>query len=154
MKNHASVERIQKEFASLVDLILSLHQRKLELVPTQVALSMHPASFLRQFCTVIVDIGRVAGKTHYISTRAQPGDIVISLNAQSCRHFQENTRDLQLTVISSLVVENESDVFYLMRDINCRTIWIDEGWAIKNWSSFYECAAQTRAQRIVIFGSR
>lgn len=148
-------ERIQKEFASLVDLLLSVHQRKLELVPTQVALSMHPALFLREFCTVTVDIGRVAGKTHYIATRSQSNDIVISPNAQSCRHFQENTFGRKLKVFSATAFKGEEEGFYLLtRGLRCHTIWVDEGWAIKNWVNFYEAAERMKTQRVVIFGSR
>lgn len=46
------------------------------------ALTMPPAVFAREFCTVHLDVGRQVGKTTYIKERAVEGDVIISASME------------------------------------------------------------------------
>lgn len=135
----------QEDFESLVDLLLSLHQRRLEDLDPQVALQLTTAHFLREFCTVRVDIGRQFGKTHYIQTRAQAGDIVILHNDLMRRLLREGRDCRDITVITG----NMS----LPIGRRYGTVWVDEWMAIKQKEDFYYWMAKVNPRRIVIFGN-
>ncbi len=146
-------ERIQKEFASLVDLLLSVHQRRLASIPDKVAMSVPPSAFLREFGTVSIDVGRATGKTEYIANHAGDDDFVVLHSADMTRQYLKRVGTPRAKILRGSDFSN-GHANILTLGHRCHTIWVDEGWAIKNWVNFYEAAERMKTQRVVIFGSR
>jgi len=132
----------QADFENLVNLMLSLHQRRLKELPTEIALNLSNIDFLREFCTVRIDLGRQFGKTSYIQKNARVGDLVVVWN-DTCRKHTPFRKDV--TCITSNMP--------LPLGNRYKTIWIDEWMSIKQKENFYYWMEKLDPERIVIFGN-
>lgn len=130
----------QSEFCNLVDLILGLQERRVQDIDPGLA-NMSPEAFLRDFCTVRIDIGRQSGKTHYIKTRCSDLDLIITPTDHIRVHLDASVDCQVISVNSPLPIGKYFD-----------TIWIDEWIFIKDKERFFYWMAKLNPIRIVIFG--
>lgn len=112
-----------KQFHSLLDdlIVLNLLNRS-RVVGCKEILS--PTSWAREFCTISCDIGRRTGKSEYIKTRANKGDLLVVATPQ-VRHCvfptmlctiatPELVKNLQQTKFNTIFVDEPSLVFRLL----------------------------------------
>lgn len=144
---------IAKDFHALMDLMISLNHSRRRTIDPVIEKSLGPSNYLREFCTVHVNIGRCTGKTSYIVDRATKQDLIVTTNYAQADWLRKSegvsAKVVPLTAFNSL---NDS-----LRGHRFEAVYFDEpGHAFEGTnirkSYFYEMAAFFRVHTIVMFG--
>lgn len=139
--NNIKFEFKKIEFENLVTNLINLNKRhriNKILIPYE--------SYLKEYCTVRVDIGRQIGKTHYIISNATKNDCIIVHNVATKRNIKIFTK-AKVYTIKNIYNKIPGNIF--------KNIWIDEAsWMdnnIKNLDFLYSLFANKSVEQTFIF---
>jgi hypothetical protein len=139
---------IQSNFQALVDLLVSTNHERRRTIDPLIEQALSPAQYLREFCTVHVNIGRCTGKTHYIQSRYDQGDFVVVANLHTKRYYQEEGYDnigVWGMPTRGFLPNKKMNAVYVDEPNLC---FINE----VELSRFYDVAASYNAHTIVMLG--
>lgn len=77
------------KFQSIVDELLSMNLENRKFT-THARKILSPLQYLKEICTVHVDIGRCSGKTDYIIQKATKDDLIVVANQATAVSIREN----------------------------------------------------------------
>lgn len=80
--------------------------------------TLTPIAYIREFCTVHLDIGRATGKTAFIKKYATEGDVILTFSAEQLNIFK---RSLAVALWPA-----EVDDLVTVAKIPANTVYIDE----------------------------
>lgn len=102
-----------------------------------------PQLWLRDFCTVIVDIGRQTGKTEYICRRATKDDLVITYSMVSANKFPDGR-------IFEVVSAESADFRKTLLANKYKRIFIDEAGLVFRLMSFNDILRHYSDKKLVV----
>lgn len=108
--------------------------------------------YLREYCTIKIDIGRQTGKSTYIGSNFKENDLIITYNLNMCRLFKERFPNTQNNIISFRSLINQIELY---GEKTYDTIWIDEYSIINqktNIDVIYEYLGKNENQTFVFLG--
>lgn len=140
---------IAKDFQALMGLLISLNHTRRRNIDPVIEQALSPAGYLREFCTIHVNIGRCTGKTYFIQTNATDNDFIIVPNFYTKDFYVDEgflpTRVSTFRHPIPGAPPEKIDVFYVDEPKYCFASQDDI-------DRFYNVAAMYRAHTIVMVG--
>ncbi len=85
---------------SLIDLAIELNKDSRNwAINKGLNKTTHPISWMKEFCTIHIDIGRASGKTKYISEHATINDIIFVSNGGNARMIRDYNDKANIVVV-------------------------------------------------------
>ena len=92
---------------SMIDLAIELNKQNKEwAISRNLDKITHPIHWMKEFCTIHLDIGRASGKTKYISNNATIDDVIFVSNGGNARMIREYNNVCNIFVIHFDGVQN------------------------------------------------
>lgn len=140
---------IAKDFQALMGLLVSLNHTRRRAIDPVIEKALSPAGYLREFCTVHVNIGRCTGKTSFIQFNATDNDFIIvpNLNIKDF-YVSEGFLPTKVSTFRHPIPgrpPEKVDVFYVDEPKFCFKTQFE-------LDNFYDVAAMYQAHTIVMVG--
>jgi len=140
---------IAQDFQALMGLLVSLNHNRRRSLDPRIEEALGPSNYLRDFCTIRVNIGRCTGKTHFIQSNATDDDFIIVPNLNIKQFYVESGfLKTRVSTISSPIPgkpPEKVNVFYVDEPSYCFK-------TKESLDKFYDLAAQYQAHTIVMVG--
>lgn len=137
------------------DLAIDANIRRREKLDKDVLNGLYNPHFLREYCTVHVNLGRRSGKTQYIIENCTDKDIVIASNISITREIGTMLQHKFISPYRCHNIEKLKSNDFIFSGLSVDTIWVDEPeqcFKHVSYEDFLFVAAQLKAKNIFMFG--
>lgn len=118
---------IAKDFHALADLMISLNHSRRRSIDPVIEKSLGASNYLREFCTVHLNIGRCTGKTSFITSRATPEDAIITHNMATADYLRKQDNVwAKIFTAQSFTRYNDNLRGRILYEYSLEAVYVDE----------------------------
>jgi len=142
-------------FFNLMNKLIQFNKINRKNITKQYINSVGMVNYLKEYCTVKVDIGRQIGKSTYISNNFKDNDLIITINMSMSKDFVRNFYTFykyERNIVSYRTLLNKKDLYKLK---TYDTIWVDEYSIINrqtDMSFIYDYLGKNENQTFIFLG--